>query len=102
MRHNSVFVDTTHGLINFPHWAIHGKIAETEMSEKPQPVIVVTALTIPTSTSKTITAFVDHPSERNATGILTPLGKITERARVLMSCSMSPKNHRRTAARVTN
>ena len=60
MRNNSEFLDTTHGLIHFPHLKMQVKIASKEITTKPQPVINGDALTIPPTTTKTITAFVDH------------------------------------------
>ena len=44
------------------------KTASSETTTKPQPVITDEALTIPPTTTKTITAFIDHPSKWNTTG----------------------------------
>ena len=63
MRHNTVIIDTTDGLIRFPHLTIEAKIAATETSAKPQPILIQDNTTVPAMTTKTITAFVDHPSE---------------------------------------
>ena len=63
MSNNSVVIDTTHGLIHFSHLTMQVKIASSETNTRPQPVITDDALTIPTTTKKTITAFVDHPSK---------------------------------------
>ena len=98
MRNNSVLIDTTHGLIYFPHLTMQVKTASSETTKKPQPVITDEALTIPT----TITAFVDHPSKRNTTGTVTPLEKFTETASLLISHSMSTKIDGRIAVRLTN
>ena len=57
MRNNSVVIDTTHGLIHFPHLTMQVKTASSETSTKPQPVITDDALTIPPTT----TALIDHP-----------------------------------------
>ena len=102
MRNNSVVIDTTHALIHFPHLTMRVKTASSETTTKPQPVITDDALTIPPTTTKTITAFVDHPSKRNTTGTVTPLEKFTETASLLISHSMSTKIDRRIAVRVTN
>ena len=67
------------------------KTASSETTTKPQPVITDDALTIPPTTTKTITAFVDHPSTWNTTGTVTPLAKFTETASLLNSHSMSTK-----------
>ena len=47
MRNNSVVLDTTHGLIHFPHLTMQVKTASSETITKPQPVITDEALTIP-------------------------------------------------------
>ena len=60
MRNNSVVIDTTHGLIYFPHLTMQVKRALSETPTKPQPVIMDKALTIPPATTKTVTAFIDH------------------------------------------
>ena len=75
MRNNSVVIGTIHGLICFPHLTMQIKTT-SEISAKPQAVVADDALTIPPKTTKTITAFLDHPSEWNATGTVTPLKKI--------------------------
>ena len=78
MRNNSVVIDTTHGLIHFPHLTMQVKTASSETTTKPQPVITDEALTIPPTTTKIITAFIDHPSKWNTTGTVTPLERFTE------------------------
>ena len=102
MRNNSVVIDTTHGLIHFPHLTMQVETASSETTIKPQPVITDEALTIPPTTTKTITAFIDHPSKWNTTSTVTPLEKFTETASLLISHSMSAKNDKRIAVRVTN
>ena len=62
-RNNSVVIDTTHNLTHFPHLTMQVKTASSESTTKPQPVIIDEALTIPPTTRKTITAFIDHPSK---------------------------------------
>ena len=88
MKNNSVVIDTTHGLIHFPHLTVQFKTASSETTTKPQPVITDEALTIPPTTTKTITAFTDHPSNWNTTGTVTPLEKFTETASLLISHSI--------------
>ena len=102
LRNNSVVIDTTHGLIHFPHLTMQVKTASSETTTKPQPVITDEALAIPPTTTKTITAFIDRPSKWNTTGTVTPLEKFTETASLLISHSMSTKIDKRIAVRVTN
>ena len=100
MRNNSVVIDTTHGLIHFPHLTMQVKTASSEPATEPQPVITDETLTIPPTTTKTITAFIDHPW--NTTGTVTPLEKFTETESLLISHSMSTIIDKRIAVRVTN
>ena len=65
MIHNSVVIDTTHGLIHFPHLTMQVKSALTETSAEPQAVLIHDSITIPQMTTKTLTAFVDHVSQWN-------------------------------------
>ena len=102
MRNNSVLIDTTHGLIHFPHLTMQVKTTSSETTTKPQPVIMDGDLTIPPATTKTVTAFIDHPSKWNTTGTVTPLEKFTETASLLISHSMSTIIDERIADRVTN
>ena len=102
MRNNSVVIDTTQGHIHVPHLTMQVKTASSETTTKPQPVITDETLTIPPTTTKTITAFIDHPSKGNTTGTVTPLEKFTETASLLISHSMSTINDKRIAVRVTN
>ena len=102
LRNNSVVIDTTHGLIHFPHLKMKVKTASNETTTKPQPAITDGALTIPPMTTKSITAFIDHPSKRNTTGTVTPLEKFTETASLLISHSMWTIIDKRIAVRVTN
>ena len=75
LRNNNVVIDTTHGLIHFPHLTMQIKTT-SEMSAKPQYVLTDDTLTIPPRTTKTVTAFVDNPSEWNTAGTVTPLEKL--------------------------
>ena len=102
LRNNSVVIDTTHGLIHFLHLKMQVKTASSETTAKPQPVITDDALAIPPRTTKTIPAFVDHPSEWNTTGTVTPLEKFAETASLLISHSTSTIIDKRIAVRVTN
>ena len=102
MRNNSVVIDTTHGLIHFPHLTMQVKTASSQPTTKPQPVIMDADLTIPPATTKTVTAFIDHPSKWNTTGTVTPLEKFTETASLLISHSMSTIIDKKVAVRVTN
>ena len=102
MKHNSVVIDTTHGLIHFPQLTMQVKSASSQASAKPQPVLIHDSITIPQMTTKTITAFVDHSSEWNTTGTVTPMEKFTEATSLIISHSMSTIFDRKNAVRVTN
>ena len=102
MKNNSVVIDTTYGVIHLPHLTMQVKTSSSETTTKPQPVVTDKALTIPPTTTKTITAFIDHPSKWNTTGTVTTLETITETASLLISLAMSTISDRRTAVRVTN
>ena len=102
MRNNSIVIDTTHGPIQFPHFTMQVKTASSGTTTKPQSVITDDALTIPPKTTKTITAFVDHPSKWKTTGTATPFEKFTETASLLISHSMSTIIDKRVAVRVAN
>ena len=102
MKHNSVVIDTTHGLIHFPHLTMPVKSALSQASAKPQLVLIHDSITIPQMATKTITAFVDHSSEWNTTGTVTPVEKFTEAASLIISHSMSTIIDRKIAVRVTN
>ena len=101
-RHNSVVIDTTHGLTHFPHLTMKVTTALSQTSAKPQAVLIRDSITIPQITTKTFTAFVDNLSEWNTTGTVTPAKKFTEAASLIISHSMSTTNHKKTAVRVTN
>ena len=102
MKHNSVVNDTTHGLIHFPHLTMQVKSASSQASAEPQPVFIHDSVTIPHMRTKTITAFVDHSSEWNTTGTVTPVEKFTEAASLIISRSMSTIIDRKIAVKVTN
>ena len=102
MRHNSVVIDTTHGLIHFTHLTMQVKRALSQTSAKPQVVLIYDSKTEPQMTTKRITAFVDHLSEWNTTGTVTPLEKFTETARLITSHSISTIIDKNLAVRVTN
>ena len=80
MRHNSVVIDATHGLINFSHLTMQVKSAASETSAKPQVVFIHGTLKIPPMTTKTITASVDHPSEWNTTCTVATVKNFAETA----------------------
>ena len=95
-------IDTTHGLIHFPHLTKQVEIALSQTSTKPQDVLIHDSITKPQGTTKTITAFVDHLSEWNTTGTVTPVEKLTETASLIRSHSMSAISDKKIAVRVTN
>ena len=102
MRHISVVIDTSHGLIQFPHLTMQVQSALNQTSTKPQAVLIHDNITILQMTTKTIIAFVDHDSEWNTTGTVTPVEKFTETATLIIFHSMSTIIDRKTAVRVTN
>ena len=102
MRHNSVLIDTTHGLIRFPHLKMQAKNAAIEKSAKTQPVLIQDNTTVPPMTTKTIITFVDHPSEWHTTGTVTQVGKFTEAPILLISYSISTIIDKKRAVRITN
>ena len=102
MKHNSVVIHTTHGLIHFPHLTMQVKSASNQTSAKAQVVLIHDSITIPQMTTKTITAFVDHLSKWNTTGTETPVEKFTETASLIIFYSMSTLIERKIAVRVTN
>ena len=101
MRHNSVVIDTTHGLIHFTHLTMQVKSALSQTSAEPQADLIHDSITIPQMT-KTITAFVDQLSEWNTTGTVTPVEKFTDTASLIIAHSMSTIIDRKIAGRVTN
>ena len=102
MRHNSVVIDTKHGLIPFPHLTMQFESASGGTSAKPLAVLIHDSITVPPMTKKTITAFVDHLSEWNTTGTVTPVEKLTEAATLIISHSIPTILDRKIAVRVTN
>ena len=102
MRHNSVVIDTTSGLIHIPHLTMQVKSALSQSSAKPQAVLIADSISIPQLTTRTITEFVDHLSEWNTTGTVTPVEKFTETESLIISHSMSTIIDRQIAVRVTN
>ena len=78
------------------------KSALTQTSAKPQVVLIHDSITILQQTTKSITPFVDHISEWNTTGTVTPVEKFTETASLIISQSESTITDRKIAVRVTN
>ena len=52
MRHNSVVIDTTLGLIHFPNLTVQVKIASSQTSAKPQAVVTYDSITMPQMTTE--------------------------------------------------
>ena len=102
MRHNSVVIDTTHGLIHFPHLTMKVKSVSSGTRAKPQAVLIHGSITVPPMTTKTITAFVNHLSEWITTATVTPLEKITEASNLIKSKPISTTIDRKKGVRVTN
>ena len=100
MRNNCVVIDTTHDLIHFPHLKM--QINNTsKMRAKPQVVLTDNALTMPPRTTKTVRAFVDHPSEWKTISTVTPLERFAETAYLLTSHSVTTTFDRKSAVRKT-
>ena len=72
MSNNSVIIDTRDGHIHFRHLTVQVKTT-SEISAKSQGLLTDDALTKSPRTTKTVTGFVDHPSDWNTTGTVTPL-----------------------------
>ena len=102
MRHSSVVIDTTHGRIYFPHLTMQVKSALSQTSAKSPAVLIHDSITIPQMTTETIAAFVDHLSEWNTTGNVTPVEKFTETASLKISPSMSTIFDKKIVVRVTS
>ena len=101
LRHNSVLIDTTHGLIHFSHLTMQVKSASRQISAKPQAVLIQNSITIPQMTTKTFKAIVDHISEWKTTGTVTPVEQSTEIASLKIFHPMSTIIDRKKAVRVT-
>ena len=78
------------------------KSALCQTSAKPQAVLIHDNIPIPQLTTQTITAFVDHVSDWNTTGTVTPVENFTETASLIISHSMSTIIDRKIAVSVTN
>ena len=102
MRHISVAIDTTHGLIHFLHLTMQVKKPSSQTGAKPPAVFIHDRITIPQKTRKTVTAFVEHLSDWYTTGTVTAVEKFTEIASFLISHSISTLFDRQVAVRVTN
>ena len=85
-----------------PHLTKQAKNAVFQTNAKPQHVPIQDNTTVPPMTTKTITAFVDHPSQWHTTGTVTPVGKFTEAASLLVSHSISTIIDKNAAVRITN
>ena len=72
MRHNSLAIDTINGLLHFPHLTIQIMGAAGETSANIQSLLNDDTRTEPPRTTKTITSYVDHPSEWKITSTVTP------------------------------
>ena len=102
MRHNSVVIDNTHGLIHFPHLTMQVESALSQTSAKPQAVLIHDSITIPQMTTKAITAFVVHLSDWNTTSTVTLVEKFIETASLIICHSISSMIDRKIAVKVTN
>ena len=75
MRNNSVVIDTTHGLIHFPHLTMPVKTTSSETTTKPQLVITDEALTIPRQQKQSQPSLTirQKGTHRDTVGTVTPL-----------------------------
>ena len=95
-------IDTTHGPIHFPHPIMRAKNVATETSANSQHLLIQNNTTVPPMTTKTITVLVDHPLEWHTTSTVTPVGKFTEAASLLLCHSISTIIDKKTAIRITD
>ena len=102
MGYNSVVIDTTHGLIHFPHLTMQTKYGAIKTSAKPHPVFIHDNTKIPQMTTKTITASGDHLSEWNTTGTVTPVEKLKKTTSLIISHSISTIIDKKITVRVTS
>ena len=102
IRQNSVVIDTTHGLIHFPHLTMQVKSASKRMSAKPQVVFIHHNLTVPPMTTKTTTAIVDHSSVLNTKGTVIPVKTFPKAASLITPHSNSTIIDKTVAVRVSN
>ena len=94
MKHKSVVIDTTHGIIHFSLLTKQVKSAASETSAKLQAVLIRNNKAVTPKTTITITSFVDHSSEWNTTDSVTPVKKFTEAASLLVSHSISQNSQK--------
>ena len=102
LRHNSVVIDTTHGLIHFPHLTMQVKRASSETLDKPQVVLIYDSITALPMKTKTIIAFADDSSEWNTTGTVIAVENFIEAARLILILSISTIFDKNRAVTVTN
>ena len=88
-RPNTIVIDTTYCLILFPHLTMQVKSAARKLGAEPQHSFCDDNLTIPPKTTKTNTAFGDHPSEWKTLCTVTQLDRFTETAGLQTSHSLS-------------
>ena len=102
MRHNSVVLDITHGILHFPHLSMQVKSVDEPKSVRPQAVIIPEDITIPAMVTRNIKAYTNFNSHFRTTGIITPIDQYTENATLLVSHSMSAMTNGEIPIRVTN
>ena len=81
--------------ILFPHLTMQVKNAAGDTSVKPQTVLIHDSVTVPSMTTRTITALVNHSTEWKTTGTETPVGNFTEAASLIISHSIPTKMDKR-------
>ena len=101
MRHNSLAIDTMNGLLHFPHLTMQIMSAAGETIANIQSLLNDDTLTEPPRTTKTITSYVDHPSDWKRTSTVTPPEKFTETISLLICHTMSTIIDKKAVVRVT-
>ena len=94
--------DNKHDLVDFPHLTKQIKSATSKRNAKPQSLFPDGSPTKTTKTTKTVTAFVDHPLKWHTTVSVTPTDKFTQTVSVLVSHSVVSINDNCAAVRVSN
>ena len=98
----SVIIDTTNGFSHFSQFTMQVKSANSVKKAKSPPVLSDNNLNILPMTTKTITAFVDHPSFETQRLLWFHYKKITETAVLPNSFSMSAITDKKLPMKVTN
>ena len=102
MKNNSVVIDMTYGLICFLQLTMQVKDAANGTSAKPKFVFTYNTRTKSPRTMKTITTFIDHPSEWKKTDTVKILEKLTNTSALMISHSILTEIGKKLVVGVTN